>query len=161
MDSTDDACCCGCLPVLFFSQLLLLAAVSLIVGAITAPAADWTEFTRYFKESRLVSWAPCGIGGSVNLGFLFRPFMNMARCLLWRTGICMQITWLIFTLPVMQIHVTSLDFLLLTSFAPFWLYNDMSYRKWWAELVWVRFLWYVWFSGDPHLLSRIKQTYLL
>ena len=54
-DSTDKICNGGALSVLLPPQLLLLAAVSLIAGAITAPAADWTEFTRYFKESRLVS----------------------------------------------------------------------------------------------------------
>ena len=28
------------------------------------------------------------------------------------------------------VHVTSLDFCLLTSFAPFWMYNDAELRKW-------------------------------
>ena len=30
-----------------------------------------------------------------------------------------------------QIHVTCLDFTLLSAFAPFWVYNDMTARKWW------------------------------
>lgn len=31
---------------------------------------------------------------------------------------------------MMQIHVMSLDFTLLSAFAPFWVYNDMTSRKW-------------------------------
>ena len=33
---------------------------------------------------------------------------------------------------MLQIHLTSLDFTLLSAFAPFWVYNDMTARKWWA-----------------------------
>lgn len=29
-----------------------------------------------------------------------------------------------------QIHIMSIDFALLSTFAPFWVYNDMSARKW-------------------------------
>lgn len=34
---------------------------------------------------------------------------------------------------MLQIHLTSLDFTLLSAFAPFWVYNDMTARKWWAS----------------------------
>ncbi|XP_076936678.1 uncharacterized protein LOC143603899 [Bidens hawaiensis] len=35
------------------------------------------------------------------------------------------------------IHVTSIDFTLLSSFAPFWVYNDMSVRKWTNKGFWL------------------------
>jgi hypothetical protein len=37
----------------------------------------------------------------------------------------------------MQIHVTSLDFCLLSAFAPFWVYNDMTTRKWFDKGSWL------------------------
>jgi hypothetical protein len=36
--------------------------------------------------------------------------------------------------PHSQIHITCLDFTLLSAFGPFWVYNDMTARKWW-ELI--------------------------
>ncbi|WCJ21330.1 hypothetical protein M5689_003491 [Euphorbia peplus] len=35
------------------------------------------------------------------------------------------------------IHVMSLDFMLLSAFAPFWVYNDMSARKWFDKGSWL------------------------
>ncbi|KAK1292107.1 hypothetical protein QJS10_CPB17g00432 [Acorus calamus] len=35
------------------------------------------------------------------------------------------------------IHVTSLDFLLMSAFAPFWVYNDMTARKWFDKGSWL------------------------
>ncbi|CAM8992436.1 unnamed protein product [Rhodiola kirilowii] len=35
------------------------------------------------------------------------------------------------------IHVTSLDFTLLSTFAPFWVYNDMTARKWYEKGSWL------------------------
>ncbi|XP_010514529.1 PREDICTED: uncharacterized protein LOC104790465 [Camelina sativa] len=35
------------------------------------------------------------------------------------------------------IHVTSLDFCLLSAFAPFWVYNDMTSRKWFDKGSWL------------------------
>ncbi|CAH8261899.1 unnamed protein product [Arabidopsis lyrata] len=35
------------------------------------------------------------------------------------------------------IHVTSLDFCLLSAFAPFWVYNDMTTRKWFDKGIWL------------------------
>ncbi|KAH0448065.1 hypothetical protein IEQ34_021865 [Dendrobium chrysotoxum] len=35
------------------------------------------------------------------------------------------------------IHVMSLDFLLLSSFAPFWIYNDMTARRWLDKGLWL------------------------
>ncbi|VVA98356.1 unnamed protein product [Arabis nemorensis] len=35
------------------------------------------------------------------------------------------------------IHVTSLDFCLLSAFAPFWVYNDMTTRKWFDKGRWL------------------------
>ncbi|CAF1960064.1 unnamed protein product [Brassica oleracea var. botrytis] len=35
------------------------------------------------------------------------------------------------------IHVTSLDFCLLSAFAPFWVYNDMTARKWFDKGRWL------------------------
>ncbi|XP_023511914.1 uncharacterized protein LOC111776784 [Cucurbita pepo subsp. pepo] len=35
------------------------------------------------------------------------------------------------------IHATSIDFMLLSSFAPFWVYNDMSARKWYDQGSWL------------------------
>jgi len=30
---------------------------------------------------------------------------------------------------MLQIHITSIDFIILSTFAPFWVYNDMTARK--------------------------------
>ncbi|XP_020599016.1 uncharacterized protein LOC110038492 [Phalaenopsis equestris] len=38
------------------------------------------------------------------------------------------------------IHVMSLDFVLLSSFAPFWIYNDMTSRRWVDKGLWLLFL---------------------
>ncbi|PRQ52460.1 putative cardiolipin synthase [Rosa chinensis] len=38
------------------------------------------------------------------------------------------------------IHVMSLDFTLLSAFAPFWVYNDMTSRKWFAKGSWLLLL---------------------
>ncbi|KAM1512646.1 hypothetical protein ACFX1Z_024181 [Malus domestica] len=38
------------------------------------------------------------------------------------------------------IHATSLDFTLLSAFAPFWVYSDMTARKWFDEGSWLLFL---------------------
>ncbi|KDP29955.1 hypothetical protein JCGZ_18524 [Jatropha curcas] len=35
------------------------------------------------------------------------------------------------------IHITSLDFILLSAFAPFWVYNDMTARKWYDKGSWL------------------------
>ncbi|KAI3428892.1 uncharacterized protein J3R85_008900 [Psidium guajava] len=35
------------------------------------------------------------------------------------------------------IHVTSLDFTLMSAFAPFWVYNDMTSRKWYEKGSWL------------------------
>lgn len=35
------------------------------------------------------------------------------------------------------IHITSLDFTLLSTFAPFWVYNDMTARKWYDKGFWL------------------------
>ncbi|KAK4802645.1 hypothetical protein SAY86_000848 [Trapa natans] len=35
------------------------------------------------------------------------------------------------------IHVTSIDFSLLSAFAPFWVYNDMTHRKWYEKGFWL------------------------
>ncbi|KAF7814822.1 Cardiolipin synthase N-terminal [Senna tora] len=35
------------------------------------------------------------------------------------------------------IHITSIDFILLSSFAPFWVYNDMTARKWFDKGSWL------------------------
>ncbi|KAM2108279.1 hypothetical protein ACFX1Q_025150 [Malus domestica] len=38
------------------------------------------------------------------------------------------------------IHATSLDFTLLSAFAPFWVYSDMTARKWFDDGSWLLFL---------------------
>uniref|UniRef100_A0A2P2MLY3 Cardiolipin synthase N-terminal domain-containing protein n=1 Tax=Rhizophora mucronata TaxID=61149 RepID=A0A2P2MLY3_RHIMU len=38
---------------------------------------------------------------------------------------------------MLQIHVTCLDFSLLSAFAPFWVYNDMTSRKWYEKGSWL------------------------
>ncbi|XP_052178480.1 uncharacterized protein LOC127792143 isoform X2 [Diospyros lotus] len=35
------------------------------------------------------------------------------------------------------IHLTSIDFALLSAFAPFWVYNDMTTRKWYGKGIWL------------------------
>ncbi|XP_015695574.1 uncharacterized protein LOC102716896 [Oryza brachyantha] len=70
-----------------FLESKLTAGVTFVVGlglfifAAKAGGEDWHEFTRYFRESKLI-------------------------------------------------HVTGLDFCLLSAFSPFWVYNDITARRW-------------------------------
>ncbi|KAL6330393.1 hypothetical protein AAG906_040323 [Vitis piasezkii] len=53
------------------------------------------------------------------------------------------------------IHITSLDFTLLSAFAPFWVYNDMTARKWYDKGSWLLPLSLVPFLGPAlYLLLR-------
>lgn len=53
------------------------------------------------------------------------------------------------------IHITSLDFTLLSAFAPFWVYNDMTARKWYDRGSWLLPLSLVPFLGPAlYLLLR-------
>ncbi|XP_050383005.1 uncharacterized protein LOC126799783 [Argentina anserina] len=53
------------------------------------------------------------------------------------------------------IHVMSLDFTLLSAFAPFWVYNDMTSRKWFDKGSWLLPLSLVPFLGPAlYLISR-------
>ncbi|XP_022771654.1 uncharacterized protein LOC111314494 [Durio zibethinus] len=66
----------------------LAAGIGLIIYAGLANGDVWTEFYRYFRESKFI-------------------------------------------------HITSLDFTLLSAFAPFWVYNDMTARKWYDKGFWL------------------------
>ncbi|KAL8238051.1 hypothetical protein R6Q59_019132 [Mikania micrantha] len=55
------------------------------------------------------------------------------------------------------IHVTSIDFTLLSSFAPFWVYNDMSARKWTDKGFWLLPLSVVPFLG-PALYVLLRPS---
>ncbi|XP_056171132.1 uncharacterized protein LOC115688833 isoform X3 [Syzygium oleosum] len=62
------------------------------------------------------------------------------------------------------IHVTSLDFTLLSAFAPFWVYNDMISRKWYEKGSWLLPLSAVPFLGPAlYLILRpaVKTVALL
>ncbi|KAK7818764.1 hypothetical protein CFP56_041081 [Quercus suber] len=57
------------------------------------------------------------------------------------------------------IHVTSLDFTLLSAFAPFWVYNDMTARKWFDKGSWLLPLSAVPFLGPAlYLVLRPSLT---
>lgn len=49
-----------------------------------------------------------------------------------------------------QIHVMSIDFSLLSTFAPFWIYNDMSTRKWWDFFYFISSI----FNQNPEYVSK-------
>ncbi|XP_062107117.1 uncharacterized protein LOC133818338 isoform X2 [Humulus lupulus] len=53
------------------------------------------------------------------------------------------------------IHATCLDFTLLSTFAPFWVYNDMTARKWFDKGSWLLFLSLVPFVG-PALYNVLR-----
>ncbi|KAF4349147.1 uncharacterized protein LOC115699677 [Cannabis sativa] len=53
------------------------------------------------------------------------------------------------------IHVTCIDFTLLSTFAPFWVYNDMTARKWFDKGSWLLFLSLVPFVG-PALYNVLR-----
>ncbi|CAK9315534.1 unnamed protein product [Citrullus colocynthis] len=57
------------------------------------------------------------------------------------------------------IHAMSIDFMLLSSFAPFWVYNDMSARKWFDKGYWLLPLSLVPFLGPAlYLILRPLPT---
>ncbi|XP_030966728.1 uncharacterized protein LOC115987341 [Quercus lobata] len=57
------------------------------------------------------------------------------------------------------IHITSLDFTLLSAFAPFWVYNDMTARKWFDKGSWLLPLSAVPFLGPAlYLVLRPSLT---
>lgn len=100
------------------------------------PAIGEDEIRKWplnFLESRLTAWFVLAAG----------------TCLVAYAGLANGDTWAEFYQYFREskfIHVMSLDFLLLSSFAPFWVYNDMTARKWVD-----RGLWFLPFSLVPLL----------
>lgn len=108
-------------------QITLAAGLGIVIYAGLASGADWKEYYQYFNESKFVSHS------TINTYFLdivlvsplfekygYRSYLEL-RNYTKRTT---------FGTLMMQIHVMSLDFTLLSAFAPFWVYNDMTSRKW-------------------------------
>ncbi|KAM3228500.1 hypothetical protein ACQJBY_059886 [Aegilops geniculata] len=107
--------------------VIFAVGLGLIIFAGKAGGDDWREFFQYFRESKFVSSA------------LFYPWQNRIQFFTMAYYIisCMRGTSnysLHFCIQGhklgLQIHVTCIDFTLLSTFSPFWVYNDMTSRRW-------------------------------
>lgn len=77
--------------------------------AVSSGGDVWKEFFQYFRGSKFVSISVLYFA----MHFMFEykvSYLNLDSCF--------------------QIHIMSIDFTLLSTFAPFWVYNDMTARKW-------------------------------
>ncbi|KAI3753517.1 hypothetical protein L2E82_25572 [Cichorium intybus] len=104
--------------------------------------ADLKKWPLNFLESKLTA----GITFVVGLGLII--YAGLATGDDWRE-------YLQYFGGSKLIHVTSIDFALLSSFAPFWVYNDMSARKWNKKGFWLLPLSVIPFLGPAlYLLLR-------
>ncbi|KAL4555342.1 hypothetical protein LXL04_037960 [Taraxacum kok-saghyz] len=109
------------------------------------PAIEETELKRWplnFLESKLTA----GITFVVGLGLI--TYAGLANGDDWKE-------YLQYFGGSKLIHATSIDFALLSTFAPFWVYNDMTARKWEDKGFWLLPLSVIPFVGPAlYLLLR-------
>ncbi|XP_071698841.1 uncharacterized protein [Rutidosis leptorrhynchoides] len=109
------------------------------------PAVEKSELTRWplnFLESKLTA----GVVFAVGLGLIVNA--GLATGDNWKE-------YLQYFGGSRLIHATSIDFALLSTFAPFWVYNDMTARKWSDKGFWLVPLSVVPFLGPAlYLLLR-------
>ncbi|KAM1010440.1 hypothetical protein ACFX2J_045618 [Malus domestica] len=94
------------------------------------PPVDESELRRWplnFLESKLTAWISLAAG----LGMVI--YAGLASGADWNE-------YYQYFNESKFIHVMSLDFTLLSAFAPFWVYNDMTSRKWFDKGSWLLFL---------------------
>ncbi|KAJ8748165.1 hypothetical protein K2173_000573 [Erythroxylum novogranatense] len=91
------------------------------------PPVEETELDKWplnFLDSRLTA----GVSLAAGLGLVL--YAGLANGADWRE-------FYQYVRESKFIHVTSLDFSLLSAFAPFWVYNDMTSRKWYDKGSWL------------------------
>ncbi|KAJ7527548.1 hypothetical protein O6H91_16G060700 [Diphasiastrum complanatum] len=140
-------------------SLVLVASGALIAGnAFFASSEKWMEYYQYFRESRFLLLqlsidfifflgAPFGTSGSKKRSTMDQEIFAKARsdnpcfnCMepgmsqrnARRKGRMLKGLHLRH-----QIHVMTIDFMTLSSLAPFWIYNDMSVRMWLKKGFWL------------------------
>ncbi|XP_008229787.1 PREDICTED: uncharacterized protein LOC103329132 [Prunus mume] len=94
------------------------------------PPVDESELTKWplnFLESKLTAWISLAAG----LGIVI--YAGLADGADWKE-------YYQYFKGSKFIHVMSLDFTLLSAFAPFWVYNDMTSRKWFDKGSWLLFV---------------------
>ncbi|KAH7860045.1 hypothetical protein Vadar_008504 [Vaccinium darrowii] len=91
------------------------------------PAIEETELSRWplkFLESKLTA----GVSLAAGLGLII--YAGLANGEVWKE-------FFQYFKESKFIHITCIDFTLLSSFAPFWVYNDMTARKWYDKGSWL------------------------
>ncbi|CAN4110130.1 unnamed protein product [Withania somnifera] len=109
------------------------------------PPVEETELQRWplnFLESKLTA----GITMAAGLGIIF--YAGLSNGDVWKE-------FYQYFRESRFIHVMSIDFSLLSAFAPFWIYNDMTARKWYDKGSWLLPLSVIPFLGPAlYLLLR-------
>ncbi|XP_057506622.1 uncharacterized protein LOC130789853 isoform X2 [Actinidia eriantha] len=109
------------------------------------PPIEETELTRWplnFLESKLTA----GVSLAAGLGLII--YAGLANGDVWKE-------FYQYFRESKFIHVTCIDFSLLSAFAPFWVYNDMTTRKWYDKGSWLLPLSLIPFLGPAlYLLLR-------
>ncbi|KAL7218424.1 hypothetical protein ACSBR2_011652 [Camellia fascicularis] len=109
------------------------------------PPIEETEFGKWplnFLESKLTA----GISLAAGLGIII--YAGLANGDVWKE-------FYQYFRESKFIHVTCIDFTLLSAFAPFWVYNDMTTRKWYEKGSWLLALSVIPFLGPSlYLLLR-------
>lgn len=91
------------------------------------PAIEETELGRWplnFLESKLTA----GVSLAAGLGLII--YAGLANGEVWKE-------FFQYFKESKFIHITCIDFTLLSTFAPFWVYNDMTARKWYDKGSWL------------------------
>lgn len=91
------------------------------------PAIEETELSRWplnFLESKLTA----GVSLAAGLGLII--YAGLANGEVWNE-------FFQYFKESKFIHITCIDFTLLSTFAPFWVYNDMTARKWYDKGSWL------------------------
>ncbi|KAF8007250.1 hypothetical protein BT93_K1295 [Corymbia citriodora subsp. variegata] len=122
----------GSVPVWPFTVLSFFGGVYALIPYFVLwkpppPPVEEAELSRWplnFLESKLTA----GIVFLAGLGLI--TYAAVAGGAEWRE-------FLQYFRESKLIHVTSIDFTLLSAFAPFWVYNDMSSRKWYEKGSWL------------------------
>ena len=116
-------------------QISLAAGLAIIVNA-ALNGGDWMEFYQYFRESKFVS-VLAFVHSLLSVKAKTDAELTISILVLCAFMYCI-VTVVVFvkidanlpSSPHSQIHITCLDFTLLSAFGPFWVYNDMTARKW-------------------------------
>ncbi|KAF9669650.1 hypothetical protein SADUNF_Sadunf14G0129300 [Salix dunnii] len=143
-------------------QISLAAGLAIIVNA-ALNGGDWMEFYQYFRESKFVS-VLAFVHTLLSVKAKTDAELTISILVLCAFMYCI-VTVVVFvkidanlpSSPVSQIHITCLDFTLLSAFGPFWVYNDMTARKWYDKGSWLLLISLVPFLG-PALYLVLRPS---